>query len=516
MDAFQSALILLIGLVAGAAVMWTALRSKAEDAIRIARSEQEAAQAALSERLEGREQRIDELLRANEKFSVENERLHADLQGEGERRSAAERSNERLPLLEGKLEEMQRECQNLRARLAESETRSEDERKAAHEKIALFTEAEKKLGDAFKVLSSEALKSNNQSFLELAKVTLEKFQEGAKTDLEQRQKAVDDMVKPINESLMKVGTHLTELEKTRVEAYTEVRTQFEMLSTTQKQLRDETGKLVRALRSPSVRGRWGEMQLKRVVEISGMLEHCDFEQQSSVNTEDGRLRPDLIVRLPGGKNIVVDSKAPLEGYLNALEAGDDETRKEYMALHARQIRDHMTKLSQKGYWDQFQPAPEFVIMFLPGEMFFSSALEQDPHLIEEGVGQRIVPASPTTLIALLRAVSYGWRQEKIAENAQKISILGRDLFERLCAYAEHMTKVGRSLDSAVKAYNKAVGSLESRVLVTGRKFVELGVVSEERRIEDLEPIEQTPRHFTLPTLDTLPFAEADIVEEKAS
>lgn len=510
MDPFLAILFVFIGLVFGAVAAWMVMRSKLDDAALLARSSDEAERAALNERLFSREQKSRELQEALEKATCEIERSNEELRRESERRSAAERSNERIPLLDAKIDELQRELASLRSKLADAEARGEEERKSSAEKIALITEAERKLSDAFKALSSEALKSNNQSFLELAKTTLEKFQEGAKNDLEQRQKAVNDLVKPLNDSLAKVGLQIAEMEKVRADAYTEVRTQFEMLGASQKQLRDETGKLVRALRAPTVRGRWGEMQLKRVVEIAGMLEHCDFDQQSSVTTDDGRLRPDLIVRLPGGKNIVVDSKAPLEAYLNAHEATDDEARKVFLLAHAEQISGHMSKLSQKAYWDQFQPAPEFVIMFLPGEMFFSSALELRPNLIEEGVAQRIVPASPTTLIALLRAVAYGWRQEKIAENAQRISDLGRELFDRLRTFAEHMEKVGGSLDGAVKSYNRAVASLESRVLVTGRKFVDLGAASGDETIPEVVQIEQVPRR-----LELFDFNEGDRSTEKA-
>jgi DNA recombination protein RmuC len=370
------------------------------------------------------------------------------------------------------------------------------ERKANEEKIALLSQMTEELRESFQALSAEALKSNNQAFLHLAQSTLGKFQSEAKGDLELRQQAVENMVAPIGESLKKVDEQIRQMESTRDQAYGNLTNQISSLINTQEKLQSETGNLVKALRSPTVRGRWGEIQLKRVVEIAGMLPYCDFVEQETVTTTAGRFRPDLIVRLPGGKNVVVDAKTPLLAYLEAVEATDDEYRRQKLMDHASQVRTHMTQLSSKLYQEQFEPSPEFVVMFLPGETFFSAALEQDPALIERGVNQKVIPASPTTLIALLKAVAYGWNQEKLARNAQEISALGKELHDRLRLLGAHIENVGKGLDRAVDSYNKAVGSLESRVMVSARKFVELGApVTEE--IAELNPIETTTRNLTL-------------------
>jgi DNA recombination protein RmuC len=301
---------------------------------------------------------------------------------------------------------------------------------------------------------------------------------------------------PIQESLSKVDQKIQQIEKDRTQAYGALSEQVQSLIGTQEQLRTETGNLVKALRAPSVRGRWGEIQLRRVVEIAGMLSYCDFSEQETLHTSEGRMRPDLIVKLPGGKNVVVDAKTPLQAYLEAIEATDDGIRNLRLVEHARQVRDHMTKLSSKAYWEQFEASPEFVVMFLPGETFFSAALEQDPGLIEQGVAWRVIPASPTTLIALLKAVAYGWNQEKLARNAHEISMLGKELHDRLRSLFGHLDAAGKGLDRAVEAYNKAIGTLESRVMVSARKFGELGAAITEE-IPEIEPIETTARTLSL-------------------
>jgi DNA recombination protein RmuC len=455
--------------------------------------------------LESLRQRLAERGTELDALRARHEALSERLREESARTSAAQAVAARVEELEQRLSEREELLARTGARTAELETRLAEERKAAHEKLAFLQSARAELTDAFKALSSDALRSNNESFVALAQAQLARFQEGAQGDLAARQQAVDELVNPIRESLQKVDGKLGEIEKARVGAYAELTAQVRgLVETHLPMLRNETAQLVRALRQPTVRGRWGEIQLKRVVEMAGMLDHCDFLEQENRSGEDGRLRPDLVVKLPGGKQIVVDAKAAVHAYLEAAEAPDEATQRARLADHARQVRSHMSALGRKGYWEQFDPTPELVVMFLPGEMFFSAALQQDPALIEYGVHEKVILATPTTLIALLRAVAYGWRQEALAQNAQAVAELGRQLYERIAKLGEHWAGVGDKLGKAVDAYNAATATLETRVLVSARKLRELKAARADTAIDAIEPVERAARR--LQAVEMLPRA----------
>jgi DNA recombination protein RmuC len=412
-----------------------------------------------------------------------------------DRRTALEQE---LATAKGDLSLRQTEISSLLTARASLEATLASEREATKEKLQLLTEARTELENSFRALANSALESNNANFLDLARTTLEKYQSQAKGELEAREKAVETLIKPIAESLKQVDAQVRELEKSRERAYGTLTSQVASLLDTQKALQAETGNLVKALREPQARGRWGELQLRRVIEIAGMLDYCDFEEQMSVTNEDRRYRPDVVVKLPGGKNIVIDSKVPLTSYLAALEADDPAARSAWLIDHARQLKQHIDNLAGKAYWAQFQPTPEFVVLFLPGEVFFRAALDGDAELIEYGVSQRVIVASPTTLIALLKAVAYGWNQKNLAESAQKISEAGKQLYERLCVMARHFENIGNRLSAAVDAYNSAVGSMQRSVFPVARKFAELDKSLAIEDLEDVQQVEKSARQLDAP------------------
>jgi len=458
MDSLIPVALIFSGIVVGAVVVWLLLRAQSQQSYEKGQADSATQVAALQERLTARDQEVQKLQQSCDKEVTQREHLRED-------------------------------NADLKAQL-------EGERRAAQERSDSFKQAADELSEKFKALSRDALKDNNQSFLDLARATLEQFQTSAKGDLELRQRAIDQLVKPLKESLEKVDGKIGEMEKARAGAYSELREQVRALATSQLQLQSETGNLVKALRTPHIRGRWGEIQLRRVVELSGMLQYCDFTEQETVTGEDGRIRPDLIVRLPGNRTIVVDAKVPFDAFYESISTTDDGVRVERLKDHARLVRAHIGQLSRKSYWEAVQPTPEFVLLFLPGENFYSAALEHAPKLIEDGVNQGVIIATPTTLIALLKAVSYGWRQEQMAANAQEVSKLGKDLYDRLRKFTEYFSDIGKNLDRALESYNKGVGSLEARVLVTARKFKERGAIGGEE-IEVLEPIDKSSRALTL-------------------
>ena len=400
----------------------------------------------------------------------------------------------------------------LASRPAQARLRNEVEReRAVHaERLKAYDDSESKLRHTFQALSADALKTNNEAFLTLAETRLRDARTQATGDIDARKKAIEELLAPMAKTLEQVDREIKDAERRRVENSAQLLQKIASLDTAGQGLRDETRRLTDALKRPGVRGRWGELQLKRVVELAGMLEYCDFMEQQTIQGDDERIRPDVIVRLPGGKRIVIDAKAPLDAYLRALEAPDEAARQALLTEHARQVRTHIGQLSAKSYFEKVASTPEFVVMFLPGEMFFSAALEQDPSLIECGVEKRVIPASPTTLIALLRAVAYGWQQEAMEENARKISDLGKNLYEAVRTLGDRFQTLGSRLKSSLEAYNEAVGSLEGNVFVKARKFKELQAANGGEEIKQLEPIDKIPRMLQAPELTGgLPFTEEE-------
>lgn len=394
---------------------------------------------------------------------------------------------------EEELRQSRAELDTERAARVRAETLLAEAEKNAAEQRKMLDEATRKLSDTFQSLAGEALRSNNQAFLDLARQTLEAFLAEARGDLGKRQQAIEGIVAPLKEALARYDREIQEIERARREAYGSLSRHLQELSQVQQQLQGETRKLVAALRAPRVRGRWGEITLQRVVEMAGMSPFCDFISQPTVDSGEGRRRPDLIVSLPNGRAIVVDAKTPLEAYLDAVEAEDEEARKAALLRHAQAVRSHMVSLGAKEYQSQFKFSIDFVVLFLPGEPFFGAAVEQDPALIEDALNRHVLLATPITLVALLKAVAYGWQQRQATENAERVIEAGRQLFERICVFAEHLAGVRKGLLGAVNSYNEAVGSWQNRLVPGARRLKELGAAPARRELEDLEEVEVAPR-----------------------
>ncbi len=432
--------------------------------------------------------------------TVEAARLTAE-------RSRFETIAQRVPVLDRELaaaralvEERERKLAEVQVRLAEVLTRLDETEKAAAEKLELMARAETSMKDAFQALSMDALDKSRAAFLDQAHATFGQFRESALKEFAAKETTFAQLVSPIRESLTRFETHVHDLEQKRTEAYSGLSEQFASFKEGQTLLRGETEKLVTALRAPSVRGRWGEFQLRRVVEMAGMVQHCDFVEQSTIQGEDGRLRPDLIVHLPGGKTVVVDAKVPLTAYLDAKDARDENSRRELIQLHAKHLRKHVGELSDKSYSEQLTSSPDFVVMYVPIESAFADAVQADPSLLDDAVEGNVIPAGPMTLLSLLKGAAYGWRQERIAESAEKISELGKELYNRISVMASHLGLVGESLGKATLAYNKAIGSMESRVLVQARRFKDLGAAVGED-IPEIETVSHIPRQLAIPGLE---------------
>ena len=452
----------------GVAAVWFVLRARADREVAIVRAQLGSEAASCAARADATSKHADDLQR-------------------------------RLAAREDMLGTLHDDLARAREDAARLDAALQAERRAAAEKLVLLRDAEVKLREAFSALSSEALRQNNQSFLELARASLSEFQQTARLDLDGRHKSIEELVQPLKESLTRVDGALHRVEENRVGTHSALTEQLRAMQGAQQSLQVETGRLVQALRSPNVRGQWGELQLRRVVEAAGMLEYCDFDVKESTTADGVRLTPDLIVRLPGGKNVVVDAKVPSAAYLDAMETEDEAARDGKLKDHARQVRDHVVRLGNKAYWQHFQPAPDLVIMFVPGETLLSVALQRDPALLEFSLARSVMLASPLTLMAMLRAVAYGWQQETVAKNAQEISELGRQLYDRIRVMAVHFEEVARGLMRSVDAYNRAVGSLESRVLVTARRLKDKGITAPEE-LPDLQTIDQTARSLGAPEL----------------
>jgi DNA recombination protein RmuC len=494
----QMILILLLGLVIGAVVGWALAnaKSKAELASYKIQSEgnQRVAETTISDLRTKQTESRNELDAKNHELSG----LQQQLRAEGEQKAAAQAELKQTRVSLEQLSSVRDQLSSEGQLRVAAETKLKEAVANLEEQKKLLEQATAQLTNTFGALSAEALKSNNLAFLALAKSTFETIQTQAKGDIESRQKAIDGLVAPLKEALDRYEKQIMEMEKSRQSAYGSLDEQLKTLTGTSQQLQKETGSLVTALRSPQVRGRWGEMTLRRTAELAGMSAHCDFVEQETMTTDEGRQqRPDMIVNLPGGRRIVIDAKVPLQAFLDAASATNEEERHAQLARHAQLVRSHMNQLASRGYSEQFDFSPEVVVLFLPGESFFAAALEEDRSLIEDAMERKVILSTPTTLIALLKAIAYGWRQERMAQNAQAISELGKQLYDRIRTFVGHFESVGGALGRAVDSYNKAAGSLESRVLPSARRFKELGAATGEE-IVVIEPVDESPRALAIP------------------
>jgi DNA recombination protein RmuC len=439
-------------------------------------------------------------IRQKGQISELKQQIAVESQKAQDRQERLIREETALQNIQEKLEKTTEEKLTLEKQIVERDTILLKERESYEQRLSLIEKAEEKLKDTFQSLSSQALKSNNSSFLELANATFDKLRESAKGDLEQKEEAISGLVKPISEGLKQFDDRMQEMEKGRVAQISSVSELIQNLTKVHQETRIETQNLVSALRAPNIRGQWGELQLRRTIEISGMVKYCDFVEQEQVGGDNVNLRPDVIIRLPNNREVVIDSKAPLNAYLEACETSDPNLRDVKMKLHARQIRDHLKKLGQKSYYEHLKESPEFVVLFLPGEVFYSAALEVDPGLIEYGVDHKVLIATPTTLIALLKAIAYGWKNQEIAEKAGEISKVGRDLYECVVKMLEHLSNVRRSLNQTVNAFNQTIRSADKRLLPKIRKFKDLNAGTE-RAIPEIGLIEESVDLVDPPSLD---------------
>lgn len=473
---------LFIGIALGAVIVFFVIKARYSEMYNKQKYEQETELKLINERNSNLDSKITELNDLILKKDDLLDNTQKELSSAKENLAAYKEKAQEIPKFEEKInryenlvEEKNNEIKNQAETLSSIKKELEKEKNNHEEKIAVYEQAENKLKDVFKAMSSTALESNNENFIKAAKELFGEYKNSFEHNFDSRKKEIESFVNPLKETLNSFDKFVKDIEKSRNESYGELKEQVISLKEAHSNLHNETKHLVDALKKPTVRGRWGEIQLKRVVEMAGMLNYCDFEEQKHIASEQGNLRPDMIINLPNSKQIVVDSKVSLSAYLDAIESKDEKSKNDYLLKHSIQIKEHLKKLSSKSYYEHFEQTPEFVVCFLPGEIYYYAALEKDPSLIEYGAENNVLIATPTSLISLLKAVAYGWRQEQIAESSKIISKTGKELYERISKFAEHLSSVGKGLESATKSYNKAVGSFESRVLSSARKFTDLGV-----------------------------------------